>query len=132
MHLVKSALLLHGFHSSSESYFFPNLKEVLREEGYEIIAPDMPNPTVPIIQEWISCITESLKSKNHINLVIAHSLGGTLALNLLSQELMSVDNLFLIGSSFGPEREVYLNNFRSGILDLDTINKNAKNIWAIL
>lgn len=63
-------------------------------------------------------------------MAICHSLGGTLAMSLVTQDLLDLKALFVIGSSFGPKDEADLNTFLVPPIDLNKIRK-IKRLFAV-
>src|SRR5210317_1614879 len=106
---MKKALLLHGFMSDENSFFLPNTKTELEALNYEVYLKSYPNPQNPNIEEWVNSFLEfNLKE---FDLVIAHSLGGTFALNLITRELLKAKILIMLGSSVGPKNNAGMNTF---------------------
>lgn len=131
MHKItkQSCLLLHGFMSTADSYFLPDLTTKLLANGLHIFAPSCPNPEAPQLSEWISCVTKTLGKQRHLEMIIAHSLGGLLALQLLSQNMIQADRLFMIGASFGPKENMAMNTFLNPPLNIEQIKRNTQKIY---
>lgn len=107
--MSKKILLLHGFEGNPKLYFFPWLIKALEPFG-EVICPSLPNPASPKLSEWIKCVKD-LVGEEEVDLTIGHSLGGTLALSMLSQELLITDGLMTFGSSHCPKDDECMNDF---------------------
>ena len=127
----QSALLLHGFASTAQSYFLPSLATTLKESGYQVFCPSLPNSSEPECDRWIKQTHDLLGQETNIDLIVAHSLGGCLAMQLLSQQLITVNKLFMIASSFGPKSVGAMNTFLTPHFDLKAIQEQTKQIWAI-
>ncbi len=121
-------LLLHGFASTGESYFLPSLRERYKAE-HTVHAPSFPSPNEPHIDAWTS-VYESLPTKS-FKAVIAHSLGGSFALSLLSRGLLDCESLMMIGSSPGPKEHAGMNTFLKYPVDFDTIRTRAGEIVTV-
>lgn len=124
----KKVLLLHGFNSSSKSYFFPALFQRYKDE-HEIYVVDCPNPASPDIDVWTETVLD-LKQKN-FDLIVAHSLGGTLALSMLTRELITCRTLMTIGSSHGPKHDISMNSFLKYLISFETIRKLGTDIIVV-
>jgi predicted alpha/beta hydrolase family esterase len=122
-------LLLHGFASSSRSYFLPWLKSRYETEGHTVSAPDFPEPHAPHVDQWTQAYEQLHQTE--FNAVVAHSLGGTFALSLLSRKLLACDLLIMIGSSPGPKDNPHMNTFLKYPLDFDAARSNAKEIVTV-
>lgn len=130
--MKKRALLLHGFHSTSASYFLPHTFAALEVKGYEVIAKSLPSPDEPSLQCWTDALLPELIAVDHaVDLVVAHSLGGCFALQLLSQKLLRTQCLVLIGASFGPKNSDPLNSFVIPPFDLERIKVQAPRIYSV-
>lgn len=123
---MKNVLLLHGFYGSSQSFFLPFLKERYDKDS-SVHLIDLPNPKNPSYEEWKKCFLENIKERQ-FDKIIAHSLGGSFAINLIVEDVISTDKLVTLGSSFGPKSEKCLNNFLLPNLDLDKLKSLKKYI----
>lgn len=126
----KRALLLHGFMSDEHSYFLPNLKQRLRDKGFDVKLKSLPNPDNPDLASWEHSILCDLQD-TYFDRVIAHSLGGVLALQLLSQHKIKTHHLTMIATSVGLESVTKLGAFLSPPLCLKSITESANQIYAI-
>ena len=132
MNNSKTALLLHGFTSTSNSYFLPKTREYLEDNGFEVCAPDLPNPDAPSLESWIAAVEPMLASVNHeFDTVVCHSLGGSLAFQLLSRHLLKAKKLFVIGSSYGPCANRDMNTFSSPAIDFNLVKEYTGSIYAV-
>jgi predicted alpha/beta hydrolase family esterase len=123
---MKKALLLHGFMSDENSFFLPNTKTELEALKYEVYLKSYPNPQNPNIEEWVNSFLEfNLKE---FDLVIAHSLGGTFALNLITRELLKAKILIMLGSSVGPKNNAGMNTFLTPPLELEKVKASVPKI----
>jgi len=67
------ALLVHGWKGWPDNAWFPWLKQELGARGYEIDAPQLPDPWLPDREIWAGIIREKFMSPDLT--VVAHSLG---------------------------------------------------------
>src|SRR6185437_12094296 len=49
-------LIIHGIAGDSNDNWFPWVKPLLDQRGYEVLVPDLPNPNNPTIKEWIDAL----------------------------------------------------------------------------
>ncbi len=97
---MKNALILHGTASSSESNWFPWLKEKLEDRGWNVWAPDLPGAMHPNIKKYNDFIFSSDWEFNTDSVIVGHSSGSVAILGLL-QELphdTTIDTAVLAGS----------------------------------
>ncbi|MBU0661626.1 alpha/beta fold hydrolase [Patescibacteria group bacterium] len=76
-------LFVHGYNSSSQDYFWPWLKDELRQKGHEVISPDLPGGEDPDPDEWVKALLEVMRIVDDETIVIGHSLGAPIALQFL-------------------------------------------------
>lgn len=75
---MKKAFIIHGWDGSPNEPMHQWLKEELTKEGYEVHIPSMPNPEVPVIEEWVqTIINEATKASapDEEALFVGHSVG---------------------------------------------------------
>jgi predicted alpha/beta hydrolase family esterase len=125
----KRILLLHGYFGSQDSFFLPFLKKKLLREGHDVFCPSLPHSDKPILSAWVE-VTQEWCSLGPVDLAICHSLGGTLAMSLVTQDLIDLKALVVIGSSFGPKDEAELNTFLVPSIDLKKI-RQIKRLFAV-
>lgn len=121
-------LLLHGIGANGHSGFFPLLKDTFSKDS-EIIAPDLPNTATPQCNEWVQA-TEDLVTGKEITITIAHSLGGTLAMNMISQGKLNTNTLMTIGSSHGPKDDKDMDTFLVPRIDISAL-KALEHFYAV-
>ena len=79
---MKRAVLLHGTDGSPNDHWFPWLKNELKENGYEVFAPTLPENHTPNHGIYDDFLKNSSWDFND-NLLVGHSSGTTTILNLL-------------------------------------------------
>lgn len=89
----------------------------------------MPNKDAPQLAEWLEDIVHRTDSTTY-DLCIGHSLGGTFAMQLVSQGVMAFNTLFVVGSSFGPKDSECMNSFLSPPLNIDKL-KAINQLYAV-
>lgn len=71
----KRAFLIHGWDGTPEHGWFPWLKNKLEEQGFEVIAPQMPEANAPRIYNWVPKLAELVGEANDQTYFIGHSMG---------------------------------------------------------
>ncbi len=71
----KRFILVHGFASSPKLYWFPWLKKELEKQGHLVDAPQMPNPLLPRIEEWVLFLSKIVGIPDENTFFIGHSIG---------------------------------------------------------
>lgn len=76
-------IFIHGYKSSPEKNFWPWLRHELQAQGHEVVAPELPNPEAPSVEEWIKAMLDATRVLTDQDIIVGHSLGGALALRFL-------------------------------------------------
>ncbi len=121
-------LLLHGWGGNGDCEFFPQVKKIFQDK-VNIIAPNFPNPQKPNIDKWIEKAKKEIGSKK-IDVCLAHSLGGTFAMNLISQDLLKPKCLITVGSSHGPKDDKYMDRFLEPTIKMSKL-KSLNKFYAV-
>jgi len=88
---MKRAIIIHGWECTPKEQWLPWLGNKLREKGWMVEIPEMPNTNYPKLTEWMNKL-ESL-SPDENTVLIGHSLANALILKYLEKP-----NTKIIGS----------------------------------
>ena len=82
MHVI----LVHGWMSRPQMHFFPWLKKELEARGFEVAAPQMPNPALPKRDEWLATLDQAVSEIDDPSqtILLGHSLGTLTILHYLN------------------------------------------------
>ncbi len=94
---LKRAVLLHGRGGLPELHFFPWLKLQLEAQGIEVEVPALPNPTNPDLDEQVDFVLANC-TIDESTVVVGHSFGGLVAMELLARGEKQVAKLVLAGT----------------------------------
>lgn len=95
-------LILHGWYKESSSgAFIPWLKTTLMAKGFDVQAPDLPNPETPMEVEQVNKVLENCTINEH-TIIIGHSLGGTVAMKVLEKINKPIAGLVLVAPAMNP------------------------------
>lgn len=72
---MKRAILIHGWDGYPENAWFPWLRSELEKQGFSAVAPAMPNPDEPKIEEWIPALAKEISSPDSELCLVGHSVG---------------------------------------------------------
>src|SRR3989344_4556236 len=82
---IKRFVIWHGRASTGEDNFYPDLKNNLEKQGFEVQVPTMPNPTgEPDDKEQADFVQNNCQLDEQ-TVVVGHSFGGIVALRLLER-----------------------------------------------
>ena len=83
--MKKQIYVIHGYGASPDKHWFPWLKRILGNKGYEIEILKMPTPETPKVNEWIATLKKDIGIINENTYFVAHSLGNITLLRYLSE-----------------------------------------------
>lgn len=86
--------IIHGWGATSRSDWFPYLKEKLKERGYSVSIPIMPDTDNPRIKPWVFKL-QSLKVDVK-TIFVGHSVGCQTILRFLEKYTGNVDQVILV------------------------------------
>ena len=95
----QKVLLIHGFEGSNQGNWFPMIEQLLEKSGFEVIAPNLPDPAHPDIKQWLDTLKPILQDFGPHDIVVGHSLGSKAALHLLAENDIKIKHLFLVASA---------------------------------
>lgn len=73
--MKKRAFIIHGWEGTPNNAWFPWLKNNLKERGFEVIVPEMPNTEEPKVEEWISHLKSVVGNPDENTYFVGHSIG---------------------------------------------------------
>ncbi|MCL5093760.1 MAG: alpha/beta hydrolase [Patescibacteria group bacterium] len=106
---MKKALIIHGSDGSPIDHWYENEKKELEKLGYSVLIPQMPNPSNPKQDEWVSAINDITLTEH--SLLMGFSLGGTAILKFLEQSAQRMNTVILIATPIDDIGADQLNNF---------------------
>ncbi len=72
---MKRVIIVHRWEGSSDDDWRPWLKAELEKDGYEVQVPDMPDTEAPVIEKWVSKLTEVVGIPDANTYLVGHSIG---------------------------------------------------------
>ncbi|MFQ5662173.1 MAG: RBBP9/YdeN family alpha/beta hydrolase [Candidatus Paceibacteria bacterium] len=81
--MQKRVFIIHGWNGQSDEGGFPWLQKELEERGFEVHAPQMPEPAYPKIDAWISHLKEQISIPDENTYLLGHSIGAQTILRYL-------------------------------------------------
>lgn len=72
---MKRVIIVHRWEGGSHDDWRPWLKTKLENMGYEVLVPDMPDTDVPVIEKWVSKLSEVVGTPDSETYFIGHSIG---------------------------------------------------------
>lgn len=72
---MKRIILVHGWSGSPAKDWFPWLSKELKEKGYEVLIPEMPDTDHPVIEQWVGHLAKTVGEPAKDTYFIGHSIG---------------------------------------------------------
>ena len=82
---MSRVFIIHRWSGSPDKDWVPWLAEMLREKGYEVITPTMPDTDKPRIEPWVKKLKDTLGKPRHDDVLIGHSIGCQTILRFLER-----------------------------------------------
>ena len=92
----KIVYIVHGFTASSNSNWFPWLKEQLTDAGVGVVVPDMPNTTDPHSEAWLEMLRTCATQVDSATVFVGHSLGCVAALRYILERGVKIRGAVLV------------------------------------
>jgi predicted alpha/beta hydrolase family esterase len=71
---MSNVYIIHGWEGRPHEPVLKWLKDSLEEKGHTVTSPNMPNPSVPTIEEWVGKLKEVVELKED-TILVGHSVG---------------------------------------------------------
>lgn len=134
---MKRAFIIHGWGGNPDEGWFPWLKEKLKEKGFKVEVPLMPNTFHPKIKPWVKHLSNVIGTPDEETFLIGHSIGSqailryleALPLNVKIGKVVFVAGFFNLKNLNSKEMAIALPWLKTPI-DLDKV-KNYSNFTAI-
>src|SRR3990167_1700607 len=72
---MKRIIIIHGWDGYPEEGWFPWLKKELKNQGLEVLVPQMPEPEAPKIENWVPKFSEIVGTPDENTYLVGHSMG---------------------------------------------------------
>jgi len=73
--MKKRVFIIHGWDGYPEEGWFPWLKKELEQKEFEVFVPAMPNPSEPIIADWVNHLANIVGVPDKDTYFVGHSIG---------------------------------------------------------
>jgi len=67
--------IIHRWEGSSQGDWLPWIKSKLKNLGYEVVIPDMPETNMPVIEKWVGHLDKICQNPDTNTFFIGHSIG---------------------------------------------------------
>jgi hypothetical protein len=127
MGMKKTAAIFHGLGGSENSFWIPWLKAALEAEGFDVWTPSLPACNgFDDLDAWVQAAAATAPHRDY-DVMVGHSAGGTLILQLLSRNDFSARHAITVASFVKPLTDHRANdlNFPAGF-DVAVIRRNCQ------
>jgi len=97
---MKKAIIIHRWSGSPEEAMHSWLKIELKNRGFSVTVPEMPNADEPSIDEWVPFLEKIAKNADKDTYFIGHSIGCQAILRYLEKAKVKVGGVVLIAGWF--------------------------------
>jgi hypothetical protein len=120
-------ILIHGYLGFPQNCWFPWLKRELEARGFEVIAPAMPNPSLPDRNAWQGLVKKTVTDPAQ-TILVGHSLGSAVILHYLQEYEGPQFPHVILTAGFGRDflHFAKLKHWFETPLDFKRIRKQAK------
>lgn len=96
---MKNAIIIHGTGGNPEVYWIPWLADNLRQRGYKVTTPHIPNADNPVVSEALPYLLNNLDFDDE-TVLIGHSSGATLILSILENIDTKIKKAILVAGFY--------------------------------
>ncbi len=75
MPMPERVFIIQRWDGSPHSDWYEWLAGALKEKGYKVFIPEMPEPSKPSISAWVNAIAQSTKYIDESTYLVGHSIG---------------------------------------------------------
>lgn len=131
--MSKKVILIHGWDGSPDNGWLLWLKNKLRAENWEVVAPQMPNADKPDMKKWLEYLDNTLPNVDENCYFVGHSLGCITILRYLEQLLdeRKIGGTILVAGFMTSLGYPELKNFFQNEIDWKKIKQHCNNFTAI-
>lgn len=109
----KRVVIIHGFDGSPDDNWKPWLRRELEAKGIHVIAPALPNPLEPKLEEWLNTLSNAVGKPDENTHFVAHSLGAPTLVHYISRlpDNAKVGGVFFVAGFVGDTENKKLADF---------------------
>ncbi|QQR76825.1 alpha/beta hydrolase [Candidatus Nomurabacteria bacterium] len=99
---MKRIIIAHGWGGSPDESMLKWIRESMESEGCEVIAPLMPHPDTPTIEDWVPALGNSVGLPDEDTYFVGHSVGCQTTLRYIATlpENIKIGGILLIAPWF--------------------------------
>ena len=130
---MKRVIIVHGWDGYPEEGWFPWLKNELEKKGFEVLVPQLPQPKIPRIENWVPKLAETVGTPDENTYLVGHSMGCQTIARYLEAlpEGVKIGGAVFVGGFFkrltdinGEEEQEVVNHWLKAPLDLQKVKSH--------
>lgn len=125
--------IIHGSEGRPAENWFPWLKDQLEQRGHTAIVPQFPTPAGQSLSGWTAVFEKEYGELDSDSVLIGHSTGAALALNLLHHSRIRIAGTFLAAGFVGqiqhPHYDELNSTFFSTPFDFRRIRQHSRQFF---
>ncbi|MFH0712342.1 MAG: alpha/beta fold hydrolase [Candidatus Jorgensenbacteria bacterium] len=137
---MKRVIIVHGWDGYPEEGWFPWLKNELEKKGFEVLVPQLPQPKIPRIENWVPKLAETVGTPDENTYLVGHSMGCQTIARYLEAlpEGVKIGGAVFVGGFFkrltginGEEEQEVVDHWLKTPLDLQKVKSHLLGSIAI-
>lgn len=136
--MSKRVIIIHGWDGYPDEGWFPWLKANLKESGFEVTIPSMPNASEPKIDIWVPFLSKIVGKPDKNTLLVGHSIGCQTILRYLEglEKGKSIGGMVLVAGfldlkNLSPEEMETIKPWLVKKINLRKVKSHVPNITAV-
>lgn len=130
---MKKVIIVHCWNGYPKYCWYPQTKKELKEKGFEVVIPEMPETGMPKLSLWLPKLQEVASNPNKNLYLIGHSAGVITILRYLEKlkKKQKIGGVVFVAGFTDNLGYKELKNFFEKPLDFEKIKSKAKHFVAI-
>ena len=136
---MKRAFIIHGWTGRPNEHWLPWLGDKLKEKGFEVYLPNMPDTDNPKMDQWVSYLKQEVGTADPDTYFVGHSIGCSAVLRYLERYDEQVGGAILIApwitlnpeSFAAPEDKQVVDAWSNPPLNFENIKNHCSNFVAL-
>jgi uncharacterized protein len=135
--MKKRVFIIHGWGGSPNEHWLPWLADELQKQGYEVSSLAMPNPSNPIVADWVNHLAQSVGEVDEGTYFVGHSIGCQTIIRYLETQVgKKAGGCVLVAAWFKlenlqPDEELIAHSWERNDIDYQKVMSVTKNITVI-
>ncbi len=134
---MKRIIIVHGWSGAPTDCWIPWLKNELKQKGFEVITPTMPNADTPELKSWVQHLGEIVGEVDENTYFVGHSIGCQAIMHFVEGQNKPAGGAVFVAPFFRllnletEEEKVIANPWFEAVLDYEKIKRNLPNLTCI-